>query len=386
MRIVEESELIKIREVFHEFGKEVGLSASMIDNDLLITPLSGGSSNSNYHVTFKRVSKSFFVKYQSNIPASQYYQNNLEREYVVSKYLAREELDLAPLPYFLDTKRKILVSEFVYGYQPSPSDKNLVETLEKIGRSIKVFRHFPVDILQMINTNTRVCPRRFFEMIIHPSIHQLATQTLAEGSSDLFQFLEELHTLLLAQLEKEPLRDCILNWKVLTESPQDSPHGLVHNDLAFRNIIIRPNGKICFIDFEFADAGDLSYDLSYLISENNLLNSQMNVIFNNLDLTPRIKERTLRYIRIFLPSLELANAYWTLNHIAKMIKGGENVNMLQVPHTISQNLEYVKWKIRRLNRLMQAAGYQSSTNERQIFFEIQNALKLFEAQIAFKYI
>ena len=385
MRVIEESEIVRFREVFHEFGSEVGLSSAMIDGNLMITPLSGGSSNSNYHVTFKKISKSFFVKHQSNPPVSQYYQNNLEREYVVSKYLSRKGLDLAPLPYFLDAKRKVLVSEFVYGYQPSAGDKNLVETLEKIGRSINAFRHFPVDILQMINTNTRVCPKGFFEKIIHPSIHQLAMQTLAEGSSALFQFLEELHTLLFSQLEKEPLKDCILDWKTVTESSRDSPHGLVHNDLAFRNIIIRPNGKICFIDFEFADVGDLSYDLAYIISENNLLNSQLELILNNLDLSPRIKERTQRYIRIFLPSLELANAYWTLNHISKMMKGGDNVNMLQVPHTISQNLEYVKWKIRRLNRLMQASGYQSSVNEGQIFFEIQNALKLFEAQVVFNY-
>ena len=47
---------------------------------------------------------------------------------------------------------------------------------------------------------------------------------------------------------------------------------------------------------------------------------------------------------------------------------------LRPPHTIAQNLQYIRWKINRLTRFAKP----SSTNQNQLFQEIQQALKMFE--------
>ncbi|MHA2338052.1 MAG: hypothetical protein ACXACX_12150, partial [Candidatus Hodarchaeales archaeon] len=60
--------------------------------------------------------------------------------------------------------------------------------------------------------------------------------------------------------------------------------------------------------------------------------------------------------------------------------GDPSVKLFQLPSTIAQNLQYVRWKIRRLASILHLKS--SFYNEDQIFFEIQNALKIFEAQIS----
>ena len=50
---------------------------------------------------------------------------------------------------------------------------------------------------------------------------------------------------------------------------------------------------------------------------------------------------------------------------------------LRPPYTIGQNLEYVRWKLSKLSRLTNS-GY---SNQREIYQEIQQALKMFEVQL-----
>lgn len=75
--------------------------------------------------------------------------------------------------------------------------------------------------------------------------------------------------------------------------------------------------------------------------------------------------------------LELSNAFWTLNHITLLMKNQNKKISLRPPHTIGQNLEYVRWKLSKLSRLTNS-GY---SNQREIFQEIQQALKMFEVQL-----
>ena len=74
------------------------------------------------------------------------------------------------------------------------------------------------------------------------------------------------------------------------------PVGLLHNDLALRNILITndPSRPICFIDWEYADFGDVAYDLAYLQSENQLLSDQIQIIFSIGQVSPYIRDPTLR--------------------------------------------------------------------------------------------
>jgi thiamine kinase-like enzyme len=380
MRTLEETEKSRIRESFLDHKEFIGLNNQQIETGLSFEILSGGSSNVNYKVKCSESSKEFFVKNQTVTPISKHYANNLEREYTVFKYLSNPTIGLTPKPYFLDIKRKVLVAEFISGYHPTISNKDIGTILRRIGLSISKFRSFPIELLQFLNTNTRICPHDFFHKIIRPSIHQLVTQGLVEGSSSVVQFLEEIQAILLRRLEIEPKIDCEIDWNHAENSPSNIPYGLIHNDLAFRNILVRPNNQLIFIDFEFADFGDLAYDLAYLISENQLLFTQTKVILQNIHLNPRILDRTNRYIKIFLPLLELANAHWTLSHISKIISGDPSVKLFQLPSSIAQNLQYVRWKIRRLASILHLKS--SFYNEDQIFFEIQNALKIFEAQIS----
>ncbi|OLS26234.1 MAG: hypothetical protein HeimC3_10130 [Candidatus Heimdallarchaeota archaeon LC_3] len=379
MRELQESEILRIKESFLENKDEIQLSESNIETDLQIDLLSGGSSNINYRVKCKKNSKKFFVKHQTIPPISINYSNNLEREFTVAKYLSKPSIDLSPRPYYLDIKRKIMVTDFVRGYHPKIHDKNIGKILRQIGMAISKFRKFPPELLQFLNTGTRICPREFFHKVIKPSIYKMATQSLFDGSSSFYQFLEEIQSVLLQRLEYEPNHDCTVDWSIVKDNPGETPFGLIHNDLAFRNIIVKPNYRLSFIDFEFADFGDLAYDLAYLISENQLLDTQSKIIIQNCELNPRILDRTNRYIKIFLPLLELANAHWTLNHISKVISGDHTMKDFQLPSTISQNLEYVKWKIRRLASILPLKS--PIFNEHQIFFEIQDALKIFETQI-----
>lgn len=380
MRTLEEAEKSLIIDSFLEHKDFIGLNSNQIETGLHFEVLSGGSSNINYKVKVLNSSKEFFVKNQRIKPNSRHYINNLEREYTVFKYLSKPNLDLTPKPYFLDNKRKILTAEFISGYHPTISHKNIGSVLQRIGSALSTFRVFPVELLKFLNTGTRLCPHDFFHKIITPSIHQLLTKNLTEGSSSFVQFLEEIQSILLRRLEIEPKIDCNVNWDIIENNPENTPFGLLHNDLAFRNILVGPNNKLSFIDFEFADFGDLAFDLAYLISENQLLLSQTTIILNSCKLNPRILDRTSRYIKIFLPLLELANASWTLTHISKIISGDPSIKLFKLPSTISQNLEYIRWKIRRLARMLNMRS--PFFEEDQIFFEIQNALKIFEAQIS----
>ncbi|HKZ41772.1 MAG TPA: aminoglycoside phosphotransferase family protein, partial [Candidatus Hodarchaeales archaeon] len=342
-----------------------------------ISILKGGSSNLNHKVTLGK--KSFFIKHQTVPPASRFYSNNLEREYTACKYLSRPTYSLAPTPYLLDTRKRFLVTEFIDGYHPTLKDLNIGTILQRIGRSLQTFHTFPIDYLQILNTDTRTCPRDFFRKIISPSVYQLARKSLIDGSSMFFQFLGEIETVLKRRLDNEPSQDCIIAWDAVEKNHADSPYQLLHNDLAFRNIIVRQGtGRICYIDFEFADAGDIAYDLAYFASENQLLGPQISTILSNMILSPRIIDRTRRYIRIFLPLLELANAYWTLTLVSKIASGDRDILSFQLPHTIGQNMEYVRWKIRRLAQLLPHRGF----DEDKIFYEVQGALKLFEAQVS----
>jgi hypothetical protein len=371
-----ESEIENLREVFHLFNDEIQISSSVIDsNHFKVEMIPGGSSNINYRVSItKRYQRAdFFVKFQSIPPVSRYYLDNLEREYDVTKFLSK--YDLAPTPLFLDRSRRFLISKFIEGRNPNVNDIDFMSVLMNMGKSINIFRKAPISLLQRLNTGTRLCPRKFFHDVIIPTTHSLATKILLEGSPSLFQFLEEISGYLHERLHYEPKSDCIIDWEEYEKNPSMHPWGLIHNDLALRNIIFGLN-NFYYVDWEFSDFGDIAYDLAYIQSENLLLEPQIRSIIG-VSLKPYIQERTLRYIRIFLPMLELANAYWTLNHIANLINPQDKKLQLRSPYTITQNLQFIRWKIRRLNRLAKS----SSFDEDQLFQEIQQGLKLFEAHL-----
>ena len=193
--------------------------------------------------------------------------------------------------------------------------------------------------------------------------------------------------MILERLKFEPIYDCIVDWKQYQTDPKSVPYGLLHNDLALRNIILtgNKNRPICFIDWEFADFGDLSYDLAYIQSENMLLPEQIQIITTLGNVDPYIQNRTSRYIRIFLPMLELQNCYWAMNHIGKMVGDDQNKKIrLRPPYSLTENLAFIRNKLRRLVRLSHLQDEISPSKEIEIFNELQYALKIFESQLIFE--
>ena len=372
-----EDEIADLRDLFHNINNDLGISSTVIDSnkfEVLVIP--GGSSNTNYKIQIQDYpKKEFFVKHQSIAPVSRYYQDNLVREYDVTKFLSQYQL--APKPLFLDKSRKYLVSEFSRGVNPNVKDKNFSDVLTGIGNALTVFRKAPISLLKRLTTGTRLCPKRFFTEVISPTTYKLTKQILEEGSSSLFQFLEEINGYLHDRLQYQPQADCRIDWDEYKNNAIGLPWGLIHNDFSFRNFLYSRSIGIKFVDWEFADFGDIAYDLAYLQSENLLLEPQIKTILDVGNFNSYIYERTLRYIRIFLPILELANAYWTLNHITRVMKSASKKIPLRPPNTIGHSLEYVRWKLRRLTRLIKP----SPTDQTQLYQEIQQALKMFEVQL-----
>lgn len=313
------------------------------------------------------------------------YGDTLDREYKICSFLYTKN-KLAPEPLVHDKKENILISEFVDGKSPTIHDRDFFKTLTLMGDAINDFRGTPISLLKEFNTGTRLCPRNFFEMVLKPSVSKYSKNLLKEGSTNLFQFLEDITAVLTDKLRYEPKQDCIINWKEYEYEPKNYPHGLLHNDMALRNVIITNNPKrpLCFIDWEYTDFGDVAYDLAYLQSENQLLNQQIDVISSIGHLSPYIRDRSLRYIKIYAPMLELINTYWTINHITSMISTEETQKRkklkLRSPYTLSENLNFINNKIKRLVRLSKLNGFKKQ-DEIELLNEIQLALKIFERQL-----
>ena len=332
--------------------------------------------------------KVLFLKHNPKPIENNIYGDTLLREYKILSFLYNE-CKISPEPYIHDKYENILITEFVKGRTPSNKDRDFSKTLTLIGDSLNYFRTTPIKLLRELNTGTRLCPKNFFEMIIKPNVAQYNKNLLQEGSSFLFQFLEDITTILADKIKYEPKSDCRLDWEKYREEPKRYPHGLLHNDLALRNIIVTndPTRPICFIDWEFVDFGDVAYDLAYLQSENQLLPEQIRIISQIGQLSSYIHERTLRYIRIFLPMLELINCYWTINHIIKMIlpeesESGKKIR-LRSPYSLNENLNFINNKLKRLVRLSKLEGSNSKQTEIQLLNEIQYALKIFESQLVY---
>lgn len=357
------------------------LSSQQIEN-VQFVQLKGGS-NVNYKLTFSDNRKLFF-KYNPRSITASIYKDTLAREFTILDLFYKEN-QLTPEPILHDDQQNVLITEFVEGRKPRINDRDFSRTLGLIGNSINYFRNTPIEILQKLNTGTRLCPRNFFEKIIKPTVTKYNKNILLEGSSSLFQFLEDITAILTEKIKFEPKSDCIINWKMYLEDPFPLPHGLLHNDLALRNILVTndPKRPICFIDWEYADFGDIAYDLAYLQSENQLLHEQIRIISSIGQLSQYIHERTTRYIKIFLPMLELINCYWTINHISKMISPEESGKKIRLrsPYSISENLQFINSKLKRLVRLSKINTHNSKQTELELLNEIQHALKIFERQL-----
>lgn len=337
-----------------------------------------GGSNINFKLEFDNHSK-LFLKHNPKSIHKTLYGDTLERELKINTYLYNE-YKLTPKPIVYDKDESVIITEFIEGRTPNVKDKDFFRTLTLIGNSLNSFRTTPIEILRYLNTGTRTCPRVFYDKVLKPSVAKYTKNLLQEGSSTLFQFLEEITTIIADRLKYEPKNDCFIDWERYSGDQKSVPHGLLHNDLALRNIILtnNPMRPICFIDWEYADFGDIAFDLAYLQSENQILPDQIRIISSVGHLSNYIHQRTVRYIKIFLPMLELINCYWTIDHIASMITPGQKVR-LRSPYTLSENLDFISNKLKRLVRL----SNMNSTKETEtdLLNEIQFALRIFERQL-----
>ena len=354
-------------------------------NTVSFTQLKGGS-NINYKLFFPNNNKFLFFKHNPKPLTKTIYGDTLQREFKILTYLFNE-CKITPEPYVLDKSQKVLITEFVQGKRPTVNDIGFSKTLTLIGDSLNYFRTTPLELLRELNTGTRLCPKSFFEKIIRPSVSQYSKNILQDGSSVLFQFLEDITAILADKLKYEPKTDCHIQWDNYEQEPKNSPHGLLHNDLALRNIIVTndPKRPICFIDWEYADFGDIAYDLAYLQSENQLLPEQIHIISKIGQLSTYIQNRTLHYIKIYLPMLELINCYWTIDHITNMIspeesKLGKKIK-LRSPYSLNENLNFIRTKIKRMVRLSKLNGFNTKQTELELLNEMQYALKIFEMQL-----
>ncbi len=346
-----------------------------------------GGSNVNFKLTFPN-NRSLFLKHNPKTSGINIYGDTLEREFNLISYLYKEH-KITPEPFVFDKQQSILITEFVNGRTPTVKDRDFSKTLALIGDALNCFRVTPMKMLRELNTGTRLCPRNFFEMIVKPSIATYNKNLLLEGSSVLFQFLEDITAILADKLKYEPKSDCSIQWDQYNQDPTYYPYGLLHNDLALRNMILTndPSRPICFIDWEFTDFGDIAFDLAYLQSENQLLSEQIHIISSIGKLSTYIHDRTLRYIKIFLPLLEIQNAYWAINHITNMItpeelKSGVKVK-LRSPYSLNENLNFISSKLKRLVRLSKLQGIDTKQTELELLNELQYALKIFERQLTY---
>lgn len=358
-----------VKELLTDSSSTINKTVKQIDeSELSIVP--GGSVNVNYKASFPK-SSPLFVKRQ--VTNQQFYTDSLEREYDVLRILSQIENINVPSPLYYDQNRKMLITSFIEGKAVTKKDP---KTLHNIGKYLDSLRNTPISLLKRLYTGRRISPRSYWLKEVKPKIMELQCSLLPSGSNYLFEFLNEIIKSLDFALRTEP-REYHLDWDDFEKNREKYAWvTLVHNDFAFRNLILSEN-ELFAVDWEFADCGDIAFDIASLLTENFISETEAQKILMNINVTTEQKNRIMLNVRRFIPILELANTFWTIDFVSKKFKG--DLTEIRSPYTINENLSYIRYNLQQLTS--QFALEQTYPLLNSLFSELQTALKLFQVNI-----
>lgn len=367
--ILTSAEKDMIIELLTDSSSDINKTIKQInESELSIVP--GGSVNVNYKATFPK-SSPLFVKRQ--VANQQFYTDSLEREYDVLKSLSMLENINVPSPLFYDQDKKMLITSFIEGIRVSNKDP---KTLQYIGRYLDSLRNAPITLLKRLYTGRRISPRSYWLKEVKPKIMELQCTLLPGGSNHLFEFLNEIIQSLDFALRTEP-REFQLNWDDFENNREKYAWiTLVHNDFAFRNLILSDK-ELFAVDWEFADCGDIAFDIASLVTENFITEVDAQQILMEIVVSSELKNKIMLNVRRFIPILELANTFWTIDFISKKVKG--DLSEIRSPYTINENLSYIRYNLQQLT--FQFAMKQTYSLLNSLFSELQVALKIFQGNI-----
>jgi aminoglycoside phosphotransferase (APT) family kinase protein len=204
---------------------EVTLSQALakvpgFSSDSKILPLSGGTSNCSYHVT--TAASEFCVRV--NDPTSATLGANHELELQIQDGAAG--ISVAPRVVYFDSQHRFLITEFVDGRVWTEQDLQQAAQLAKLAATLQHVQQIlpplipPFDIAKRLHALLDVMPTVF-----------VVEQVMA----------------LCSDIETD-----------------DSMPKVFHGDLSPANIIERPSGELCLLDWEYAGVGHADHDWAML--------------------------------------------------------------------------------------------------------------------------
>ncbi len=367
--------------------------------EMSISPLVGGSLNLNYRVIIKN--RSFFVKHQ--IKSSVTYKNSIIREYEVLTHLYWEKKALyVPKPLVFDDANKILITDYIPGHKPilkRDSAKELTRCMKTVMKDLK---EVDVNFLKHICTNTRTSPHLFWKEYAKPRLRLLQKEAIIceIGSVDFCNVLYQVERAIDSRLEEQDENEYVFDW----DDEKPWWFSLIHNDLALRNMLqissfrttaSSVSSPFFIIDWEFADAGSIAYDLAFFAAEHQTsVDYVLNFLPSGFSHQELMKVKTL--IITFMPLIDLINAWSILSKLkeykamqdqwlstssladgATYFFSSKPPLLTTMPYTIDQGLYY---SLRRLRRLNQQLGLKYDST--RIFHEAQAILNYFKTKVA----
>lgn len=306
-----------------------------------------------------------------------------------------------PKPLYFDEANNILITRYIFGEKPVLNQEIAMSFAKRMKIITKILNDVDIHFLRDLNTNTRTSPVLFWEKYAKPRLRLLQKDALVceGGSTDLCNILYQVESAINTRLTEIDEHEHDIDWESETKPWWLS---LIHNDFALRNIIqttiVNPNKdehNFFIIDWEFADAGSMAYDLAFFAVEHQV---SVDYVLKFLPMNLKREHRTKikHHIIMFMPLVDLINA-WSILSKLKEYKTIQDqwlgsaalfdVNthamttkpniLSMMPYTIDQGLYRSLYRLKHLTRQL---GIEH--NSTRLFHEAQAILNYFKTKVA----
>lgn len=240
-----------------------------------LTPVVGGASNVNYHLTHD--GSHYFVRFAPKVVESLY--ADLSVEYEVLDVASK--LGVSTKPFYYDPEKRVLVTDFIF------HDQENIDLLDPTTRQ-KVF-----ELLHAIENSGVKISRTF-----HP-YHDVMKLLETAKSLDCDTFSQEFYKVLMPSLEHIDA--------VLSRNPKKS---LCHLDLHNKNVV-KDRDRFWIVDWEYAAMSHPFLVLASMASIERWNDQQMHTLLNDYMDFPSKED----FYRLYLYRI-VADLFWTAwNHV-----------------------------------------------------------------------
>ncbi|MFZ5909744.1 MAG: phosphotransferase [Chloroflexota bacterium] len=244
-------------------------------NDLKVTPLDGGITNSNFRIDAGE--ESFALR----IAGANTNLLGIDRSHEYAANLAAGKLGIAPEVVYVIQPEGYLVTRFISA-RPFPLEEiTQPENIRRVMELIRKIHSMPdipgeFSVFHVVESYTGIARR--YKVDFPPNFDQVIRR------------MEEAHSALLAR--PEPLRPC-------------------HNDLLNANFLI--GDRIYILDWEYAGMGDIFFDLANFSDNHELSDAQdlwmLECYFGT------VTDRQITHLKIMKVLSDLREAMWGLVQI-----------------------------------------------------------------------